>query len=116
MGPSGSGKSTLVHALAGLDVVDSGQVLLGDTDLTTLSERSAPCCAANGSGSSSSLQPRPALTAAENIALPLTLAGKKPDPHWIAELVDMLGLATGSPPAGPALRRPAAAGRRRRGR
>ena len=39
MGPSGSGKSTLVHALAGLDVVDSGQVLLGGTDLTALSER-----------------------------------------------------------------------------
>src|SRR3712207_5941798 len=39
MGPSGSGKSTLMHALAGLDSVDTGQVLLGDTDLTVLSER-----------------------------------------------------------------------------
>src|SRR3712207_2990478 len=39
MGPSGSGKSTLMHALAGLDAVDSGQVLLGETDLTSLGER-----------------------------------------------------------------------------
>jgi putative ABC transport system ATP-binding protein len=93
MGPSGSGKSTLVHALAGLDHVDSGQVLLGDTDLTTLSERERTLLRRERLGFVfQAFNLVPALTAAENIALPLTLAGKRPDPAWRAELVDMLGL------------------------
>jgi putative ABC transport system ATP-binding protein len=93
MGPSGSGKSTLVHALAGLDHVDSGQVLLGDTDLTSLSERERTLLRRERLGFVfQAFNLVPALTAAENIALPLTLAGKRPDPAWRAELVDMLGL------------------------
>ena len=93
MGPSGSGKSTLVHALAGLDHVDSGQVLLGDTDLTTLSERERTLLRRERLGFVfQSFNLVPALTARENIALPLTLAGKRPDPAWLAELVDVLGL------------------------
>jgi putative ABC transport system ATP-binding protein len=93
MGPSGSGKSTLVHALAGLDHVDSGQVLLGDTDLTTLSERDRTLLRRERLGFVfQSFNLIPALTAQENIALPLTLAGKRPDPAWLAELVDVLGL------------------------
>ena len=93
MGPSGSGKSTLVHALAGLDHVDSGQVLLGDTDLTTLSERERTLLRRERLGFVfQAFNLVPALTAAENIALPLTLAGRRPDPAWRAELVDMLGL------------------------
>ncbi|HYH24917.1 MAG TPA: ABC transporter ATP-binding protein [Blastococcus sp.] len=94
MGPSGSGKSTLVHALAGLDSVDSGQVLLGDTDLTTLSERDRTLLRRERLGFVfQAFNLIPALTAAENIALPLTLAGRRPDPAWMAELVQMLGLA-----------------------
>jgi putative ABC transport system ATP-binding protein len=93
MGPSGSGKSTLVHALAGLDHVDSGQVLLGDTDLTTLSERERTLLRRERLGFVfQSFNLVPALTARENIALPLTLAGKRPDPAWLHELVDVLGL------------------------
>jgi putative ABC transport system ATP-binding protein len=93
MGPSGSGKSTLVHALAGLDHVDSGQVLLGDTDLTALSERERTLLRRERLGFVfQSFNLVPALTAQENIALPLTLAGKRPDPAWLAELVDVLGL------------------------
>ena len=93
MGPSGSGKSTLVHALAGLDHVDAGQVLLGDTDLTTLSERERTLLRRERLGFVfQSFNLVPALSAQENIALPLTLAGKRPDPAWLAELVDVLGL------------------------
>lgn len=93
MGPSGSGKSTLVHALAGLDRVDSGKVLLGDTDLTTLSERERTLLRRERIGFVfQAFNLVPALTAQENIALPLTLAGKRPDPTWLTELVDVLGI------------------------
>src|SRR3954447_3569494 len=93
MGPSGSGKSTLVHALAGLDRIDSGHVLLGDTELTTLSERDRTLLRRERLGFVfQAFNLVPSLTAAENIALPLTLAGKKPDPAWLGELVQMLGL------------------------
>jgi putative ABC transport system ATP-binding protein len=93
MGPSGSGKSTLVHALAGLDGIDSGRVLVGDTDLTTLSERDRTLLRRERLGFVfQAFNLVPSLTAAENIALPLTLAGKKPDPAWMDELVQMLGL------------------------
>ena len=94
MGPSGSGKSTLMHALAGLDSVDSGQVLLGDTDLTSLSERQRTLLRRDRIGFVfQSFNLVPALTAAENIALPLTLAGRNPDAGWLRHLVDVLGLA-----------------------
>jgi len=93
MGPSGSGKSTLMHALAGLDSVDAGQVLLGDTDLTALDERRRTLLRRDRIGFVfQSFNLVPALTAAENIALPLTLAGKKPNPAWLKTLVDVLGL------------------------
>ncbi|MGY1711585.1 ABC transporter ATP-binding protein [Geodermatophilus sp. SYSU D00758] len=93
MGPSGSGKSTLVQALAGLDSVDSGQVVLGHTDLTTLPERDRTLLRRERLGFVfQAFDLIPALTAAENITLPLTLAGERPDPAWLAELVRMLGL------------------------
>jgi putative ABC transport system ATP-binding protein len=93
MGPSGSGKSTLVHALAGLDTVDSGSVLLGGTDLTSLSERDRTLLRRQRLGFVfQAFNLVPSLTAAQNIALPLTLAGTRPDEQWLRELVHLLGL------------------------
>ncbi|KAE8766078.1 ABC transporter ATP-binding protein [Georgenia thermotolerans] len=93
MGPSGSGKSTLMHALAGLDTVDSGQILLGGTDLTTLDEEQRTLLRRQRVGFVfQSFNLVPSLTAAENIALPLTLAAARPDKAWLAELVDVVGL------------------------
>jgi putative ABC transport system ATP-binding protein len=93
MGPSGSGKSTLIHALAGLDGIDAGRVFVGDTDLSTLSERDGTLLRRDRLGFVfQAFNLIPALTAAENITLPLTLAGKRPDPAWMNELVHMLGL------------------------
>jgi putative ABC transport system ATP-binding protein len=94
MGPSGSGKSTLMHVLAGLDDVDAGHVLLGDTDLTTLNEKDRTLVRRTRIGFVfQSFNLIPALTAVENIRLPLTLAGQKPDPSWFDRVVTMLGLA-----------------------
>jgi putative ABC transport system ATP-binding protein len=94
MGPSGSGKSTLMHAHAGLDTVDSGQVLLGGTALTTLTEDQRTLLRRDRIGFVfQAFNLVPSLTAAENIALPLTLAGRKPDTEWMAQLVAVVGLA-----------------------
>jgi putative ABC transport system ATP-binding protein len=94
MGPSGSGKSTLMHVLAGLDGIDGGEVRLGETDLSTLSERERTLLRRNRIGFVfQSFNLVPSLTAAENITLPLALAGRRPDPAWVDELVAMLGLA-----------------------
>ena len=93
MGPSGSGKSTLMHVLAGLDDVDSGTVHLGDTDVTSLDEKSRTLLRRSRIGFVfQAFNLVPALTAAENIALPLTLAGRRPDPIWLDRLVAILGL------------------------
>src|SRR5687767_4280879 len=74
MGPSGSGKSTLMHVLAGLDDADAGTVHLGDTDITGLDEKSRTLLRRNRIGFVfQAFDLVPALTAAENIALPLTL-------------------------------------------
>jgi putative ABC transport system ATP-binding protein len=93
MGPSGSGKSTLMHALAGLDTVDAGQVLLAGTDIATLSERQRTLLRRQRIGFVfQSFNLVPSLTAEENIILPLMLAGRRPDPDWFRQLVDLLGL------------------------
>src|SRR3954453_15464660 len=94
MGPSGSGKSTLMHVLAGLDGIDGGQVRLGETDLSSLSERERTLLRRDRIGFVfQSFNLVGSLTAAENITLPLALAGRRPDPAWIDELVATLGLA-----------------------
>jgi putative ABC transport system ATP-binding protein len=94
MGPSGSGKSTLMHVLAGLEGIDGGQVRLGDTDLSTLSERERTLLRRDRIGFVfQSFNLVPSLTATENLTLPLALAGRRPDPAWIDELVATLGLA-----------------------
>jgi putative ABC transport system ATP-binding protein len=93
MGPSGSGKSTLMHALAGLDTIDAGQILLGETDVSRLNERQRTLLRREHIGFVfQSFNLVPTLTAAENIALPLTLAGRRPDQEWIDQLVSTLGL------------------------
>jgi putative ABC transport system ATP-binding protein len=93
MGPSGSGKSTLMHVLAGLDDIDSGTIELGDTDITELSEKARTLLRRERIGFVfQAFNLVPALSAAENIALPLTLAGKHPDPLWLSRLIDTLGL------------------------
>ena len=93
MGPSGSGKSTLMHVLAGLDAPDAGRVDLGGTELTALSERRRTLLRRDRLGFVfQAFNLVPALTAAENIALPMTLAGRRPDPDWFDRLVRALGI------------------------
>lgn len=93
MGPSGSGKSTLLHCLAGLDRLSSGQVLIGDIDLSTLNDRAMTILRREKVGFVfQAFNLVPTLTARENIVLPLTLAGRKPDPSWLNSLVASLGL------------------------
>ncbi|GAA3451916.1 ABC transporter ATP-binding protein [Dactylosporangium matsuzakiense] len=94
MGPSGSGKSTLMHCLAGLDTVDGGSVRIGGTELTGLSDRALTRLRRDRVGFVfQSFNLLPTLTAEQNITLPLDLAGRKPDPGWLLELVTTLGIA-----------------------
>ncbi|SFY51306.1 ABC transporter ATP-binding protein [Streptomyces sp. F-1] len=93
MGPSGSGKSTLMHCLAGLDTVSAGQVWLGDTELTGLRERELTRLRRDRVGFVfQSFNLIPTLTAAENITLPMDIAGRDPDNEWLDQVVDRLGL------------------------
>ncbi len=93
MGPSGSGKSTLLHCLAGLDTLTSGQVWIGDTNLATLDERRLTRLRRERIGFIfQAFNLLPTLTAAENITLPLALAGRRPDPDWFDRVVDAVGL------------------------
>jgi putative ABC transport system ATP-binding protein len=94
MGPSGSGKSTLMHCVAGLDSLTSGRVLIGDTDLTTLDDKRLTLLRREKIGFIfQAFNLVPTLTALENITLPLSLAGKKPDQAWLDTVVDTVGLA-----------------------
>jgi putative ABC transport system ATP-binding protein len=93
MGPSGSGKSTLLHCLAGLDAPTSGKVFIGDTDITSLSERELTRLRRDRIGFVfQAFNLVPTLTASENITLPLDIAGRKPDRAWFDEVVDTIGL------------------------
>lgn len=93
MGPSGSGKSTLMHCLAGLDTVSAGQVWLGDTEITRLKERELTRLRRDRIGFMfQSFNLIPTLNAAENITLPMDIAGQKPDQKWLDEVIDTLGL------------------------
>jgi putative ABC transport system ATP-binding protein len=94
MGPSGSGKSTLMHCAAGLDTVTSGSVRIGDTELTRLSDKTLTRLRRERVGFVfQSFNLLPTLTAAQNITLPLELAGRKPDRRWFAHIVGVLGLS-----------------------
>ncbi|MEV6607784.1 ABC transporter ATP-binding protein [Kutzneria sp. NPDC051319] len=93
MGPSGSGKSTLMHCLAGLDSVNNGQVYIGQTDITTLSDRDLTKLRRDRVGFVfQSFNLLPTLTAEQNILLGLELAGRKPDKAWYDTIVDTIGL------------------------
>ena len=93
MGPSGSGKSTLMHILAGLDQPTSGQVSVAGVDITDLGDSELTLLRRDHIGFIFQFfNLLPMLTAAENIALPLKLAGGKPDPGWLDELVHTVGL------------------------
>src|SRR5579862_2504378 len=93
MGPSGSGKSTLMHILAGLDKPTSGDVTIAgesiigmdDTDLTKLRRRRIGFIF-------QFFNLLPMLTAEENVVLPLSIAGEKADPTWLADLLAKMGL------------------------
>ncbi|HEX2064606.1 MAG TPA: ABC transporter ATP-binding protein [Acidimicrobiales bacterium] len=93
MGPSGSGKSTLLHCLAGLESLTSGRVYIGDQDLGSLGERALTRLRRDRLGFVfQAFNLLPALTAAENITLPLALARRRPEPEWFDCVVDMVGL------------------------
>jgi putative ABC transport system ATP-binding protein len=93
MGPSGSGKSTLMHILAGLDRPTSGSVSVAGVEIGGLSDNELTKLRRDHIGFIFQFfNLLPMLTAAENIALPLKLAGAKPDPDWLAELVATVGL------------------------
>jgi putative ABC transport system ATP-binding protein len=94
MGPSGSGKSTLLHCLAGLDTLTSGQVFVGDAELNRLSERELTRLRRDEIGFVfQAFNLVPTLTARENILLPLSLAGRRPDDGWLDTVVTTTGLA-----------------------
>ncbi len=93
MGPSGSGKSTLMHCLAALDAPTSGQVFVGDVELGGLSDKALTRLRRDRVGFVfQAFNLVPTLTAAENITLPLALAGHRPDPDWFDRVVDVVGL------------------------
>jgi len=93
MGPSGSGKSTLLYCLAGLETVDSGTVYLGETDLSALSERELTRLRRNRVGFVfQSFNLLPALSADENLLLPLRIASRRPDRDWLERVVDAVKL------------------------
>ena len=93
MGPSGSGKSTLMHCVAGLDSLTSGQVFIGDTELTSLSEKELTTLRRDQIGFVfQAFNLIPTLSAVENITLPMALAGRRPDQAWVDEVVATVGL------------------------
>lgn len=93
MGPSGCGKSTLMHCAAGLDPVSSGSVRIGTTELSTLGDRQLTELRRDRIGFIfQAFNLLPTLTALENITLPLSIAGRRPDREWLDRVVSMVGL------------------------
>ncbi|MFD7013610.1 ABC transporter ATP-binding protein [Streptomyces sp. NPDC059928] len=94
MGPSGCGKSTLMHCAAGLDSFTSGSVRIGTTELSTLNDRQLTQLRRDRIGFIfQAFNLLPTLTALENITLPLTIAGRRPDQQWLERVVSMVGLS-----------------------
>ena len=94
MGPSGSGKSTLLHCLAGLDSLTSGQIFLGDVEISAANEKQLTLIRRDRIGFVfQAFNLIPTLDAEENITLPMALAGRKPDQQWFDTVVKTVGLA-----------------------
>jgi putative ABC transport system ATP-binding protein len=94
MGPSGSGKSTLLHCMAGLDTLTSGRALIGGRDLADLTDNELTVLRRERVGFVfQQFNLIPTMTAAENIALPFRLAGRRPDSEWFATVVETVGLS-----------------------
>jgi putative ABC transport system ATP-binding protein len=93
MGPSGSGKSTLLHCCAALDTATSGQVYVGETELSRLKDKELTRLRRDEIGFVfQSFNLVPTLTAEENITLPLSIAGRRPEPEWYRTVIDTVGL------------------------
>jgi putative ABC transport system ATP-binding protein len=93
MGPSGSGKSTLMHCLAGLDELTAGAAFIGDVELGTLSDKALTVLRRQRVGFVfQSFNLMPMLTAAENITLPVSLAGRRPERAWLDTVVEAVQL------------------------
>ncbi len=93
MGPSGSGKSTLLHCIAGLDSLTSGNAYIGDVELASLKDKDLTLLRRERIGFVfQAYNLVPSLTAQENILLPLTIGGEKPDEDWYNQILDIVDL------------------------
>ena len=93
MGPSGSGKSTLLHCLAGLDKVTSGSILINGIDLASLNDKELTKMRRDSFGFVfQAFNLIPTLTAEENITLPSSIAGKKPEEEWVKQVIDAMDI------------------------
>ena len=93
MGPSGSGKSTLMHILAGLDKPTSGTVMIAGTEITHLNDSQLTHLRRKHIGFVFQFfNLLPMLDAEENVVLPLTIAGQKPEKEWLDQLLEKMGL------------------------
>jgi putative ABC transport system ATP-binding protein len=93
MGPSGSGKSTLMHCIAGLDTPTSGRAFIGDTEIASLKDARLTRLRRDRIGFVfQAFNLVPTLTAEENILLPLSIAGRRPDPDWYRRVIATVGL------------------------
>jgi len=93
MGPSGSGKSTLMHCMAGLDSVTSGQAWIGAQEISVLPERQLTRLRGDRVGFVfQAFNLLPVLSAADNITLPLDIAGRSPDREWLHTIIETVGL------------------------
>jgi putative ABC transport system ATP-binding protein len=94
MGPSGSGKSTLMHILAGLDKPTGGSVQLDGVEITSLDDGELTKLRRDKLGFVFQFfNLLPVLSAEENLVLPLSIAGRKPDQQWVEQLIQTVGLA-----------------------
>ena len=94
MGPSGSGKSTLMHCMAALDNLTEGHAFIGDTDLSTLSDKELTLLRRDRVGFIfQAFNLVPTLNAIENITLPMDLARRDPDQAWVDSVIATVGLA-----------------------
>ena len=93
MGPSGSGKSTLLHCLAGLDKVTSGSILINGVDLASLNDKELTKMRRDSFGFVfQAFNLIPTLTAEENITLPSSIAGRKPEEEWVKQVIETMDI------------------------